>query len=337
MHAGRSRFAMIALSAFLLVLGACHKEPVKGPTGATEGKTSGTGGGTIRLVFIPNAPSDFWQIAKAGINKAAKELDVEVQVEIPGQGPAAQQQQIIEAMIAKGVQGMAISPLDPESQIGILNEAAKHMPVVTQDSDAPKSRRVAYVGTDNVAAGRKAGRLLKEVLPHGGSIAVFVGKMDAPNARERYQGMMEEIKGANFTVIEGRPFTDETSRPKAQENVAAVLGKYPDVGCLVGLWSYNGPAIMKVVRESKAKVPVICFDEEAGTLQGIRDGLINATVVQQPFEFGYRSIKLLAEIARGHQPKIPPDGLMYVDTMIIRKDNVDAFEKRLREMMALGK
>lgn len=240
-------------------------------------------------------------------------------------------------MIAMGIQGMAISPLDPESQVTILNEAAGHMPVVTQDSDAPKSKRVAYVGTNNVEAGRQAGRLIKEVLPKGGKIAVFVGKMDVANARERYQGIREVLKGTKITVVTGKPYTDETLRPKAQENVRAALGKYPDIGCLVGLWSYNGPAILKVVREQAKKVPIVCFDEEAATLQGIRDGMIGATVVQQPFEFGYQSIKLLTQLHRDEKPTIPDDKLMYVPTMIIRKDGVDAFAKKLESLLAQGK
>jgi len=321
-------------------LGGCRKEsaePTKGPGGAREIKAAGGVERKISLVFLTNGPSDFWQIARAGVNKACRELGVEVDFQVPGQATTAQQKQIIEAMIAKGAAGMAISPLDPESQVEILNEAARYMPVVTQDSDAPKSNRIAYVGTDNVEAGRQAGRLIKEVLPNGGKIAVFVGKMDVANARERYQGILEVIKDANISVIEGRPFTDETIRPKAQENVSAVLGKYPDVGCLVGLWSYNGPAILKVVRESKAKVPIVCFDEEAATLQGIREGLIQATVVQQPFEFGYQSIKLLTQLIRGEKPNIPESKLIYVPTMIIRKDGVDAFEKRLKDLMAQGK
>jgi ribose transport system substrate-binding protein len=330
MRSGLKRFIAVGCVAALLSgLGACGKQ-----AGTAAGPDVGR---KVRLGFIVNGPADFWQIAHAGIAKAEKELNVDVQFEVPGQGTAAQQKQIIEALIAKGIQGLAISPLAPESQVGILNEAAGHMPVVTQDSDAPKSNRAAYVGTDNVEAGRQAGRLIREVLPNGGKIAVFVGKMDQANAYERFQGIQEAIKGANITVLEGRPYTDETLRAKAQENVAAVLGKYPDVGCLVGLWSYNGPAILKVVRESKAKVAIVCFDEEWATLQGVREGLIYATVVQQPFEFGYQSIKLLAELARGQKPPIPANKLIYVPTMIIRKEGVDAFAKRLKEMMAQGK
>jgi ribose transport system substrate-binding protein len=307
--------------------------------GACQRQAKDTGGRTkqVELAFLINAPSDFWTLAKAGIAKAERETGVRVHFEVPGHATTAEQKQIIEAMIGKGIKGMAISPLDSESQVAIINEAAAHMPIVTQDSDAPRSKRVAYVGTNNVEAGRQAGRLIKEILPKGGKIAVFVGKMDVANARERYAGIMEVIKGANIAVVTGKPYTDETLRPKAQENVRVALGKFPDLGCLVGLWSYNGPAIVKVVKEQSAKVPIVCFDEEPATLQGIRDGLINATVVQQPFEFGYRSIKLLAQLARGENPKIPDDGLMYVPTKIIRKDNVDAFSKQLDLLMAQGK
>ncbi len=332
------RCAAALLSGLLLIgVGACKNQADRPAAG---GSPTAGGGEKIELAFLINAPSDFWTYAKAGIAKAKRELGVEVHFEVPGHATTAEQKQAIEAMIGKGVQGLAISPLDPESQVAILNEAAKHMPVVTQDSDAPKSNRVAYVGTDNVEAGRQAGRLIKEVLPKGGKIAVFVGKMDVANARERYQGMLEVIKDASITIVTGRPYTDETLRPKAQENVRAALGKYPDLGCLVGLWSYNGPAIVKVVKEQGSKVPIVCFDEEAATLQGVREGLIRATVVQQPFEFGYRSIGLLAMMARAKRmnvPVVPAKELVYVPTRIIRKADVDAFEKELAAQLAQGK
>jgi ribose transport system substrate-binding protein len=321
-------FGASLLVALAIGSGACQKQ---------TRETTGAGADKIELAFIINAPSDFWTLAKAGIAKAENELGVVVHFEVPGHATTAEQKQIIEAMIGKGIKGMAISPLDSKSQVTVINEAAAHMPVVTQDSDAPKSKRVAYVGTNTVEAGRQAARLIKEILPNGGKIAVFVGKMDVANARERYRGILEVLKGCKITIATGKPYTDETLRPKAQENVRVAIGKHPDLGCLVGLWSYNGPAIVKVVREQNAKVPIVCFDEEPATLQGIRDGLIRATVVQQPFEFGYQSIKLLAQLARGETPKIPNDGLMYVPTMIIRKDNVDAFQKRIKVLMAQGK
>ena len=101
------------------------------------------------------------------------------------------------------------------------------MLVVTQDSDAPKSDRAFYVGTDNVAAGRQAGELIKEALPQGGKIMVFVGKIDARNAQERLQGIKEALQGTNITIVDVR--TDDTDRVRAKSNVSDTLVRYPDV------------------------------------------------------------------------------------------------------------
>ena len=130
----------------------------------------------------------------------------------------------------------------------MINEIAKQALVVTQDSDAPQSNRACYIGTDNVAAGRQAGELIKEALPDGGKIMIFVGKSDAQNAQERYQGIKESLAGSKVEIIDLR--TDDTDRVRAKANVSDTLVKYPDVACLVGLWSYNGPAIVNALKEA---------------------------------------------------------------------------------------
>src|SRR5205085_12168966 len=126
-----------------------------------------------RLAFVTNNAANFWTIAKRGCEKADQELDdVEVEFKIPGEGTAAEQKRIIDDLLAKGVDGIAISPVDPANQTQLLNDIAKQAVVFTQDSDAPQSNRSCYIGTDNRAAGRQAGELLKEVLPSGGKAMV---------------------------------------------------------------------------------------------------------------------------------------------------------------------
>ena len=119
---------------------------------------------------------------------------------------------------------------------------------MTQDSDAPDSNRACYVGTDNVAAGRQAGELIKEALPNGGKIMLFVGKRDAQNAKERFAGIQEALKGTKVEIIDIR--TDDIDRVRAKANVMDTIVKYPDVAGLVGLWSYNGPAILNAVADA---------------------------------------------------------------------------------------
>ncbi len=147
------------------------------------------------IAFITNNPSDFWRIAYAGIVRAEAEFNAKCEFLMPDDGTAATQQRMVENMISLGVSGMAISPNDPINQIGLLNDACEKMNVICHDSDAPQSNRMCYVGTNNYIAGREAGKLIKEILPEGGEIVIFVGRLDAQNAKERHQGIVDELKG----------------------------------------------------------------------------------------------------------------------------------------------
>ena len=287
----------------------------------------------LKLAFVTNNASDYWTIARRGVEKADAELDdVTVEFKMPGQGTAAEQKGIIDDLISNGVRGIAISPVDPANQTQLINDTAKKALVITQDSDAPNSDRTLYIGTDNVAAGRQAGELIKEALPNGGKIILFVGKTDASNAAERTQGIKEALKGTTIEIVDTR--TDEADPARAKSNAADMLVKYPDISALVGLWSYNGPAILSAVKDGGkvGKVKIIAFDEQKETLDGVRDGSIVGTVVQQPFEFGYQSVKLMAQILKGDKSAIPPNKQIIVPTLTIKKDSVDEFEKKLNEL-----
>src|SRR5262245_56634275 len=253
------------------------------------------GKGGLKVAFVTNNASDFWTIARKGCEQADSELPgVDVEFKIPSDGTAAEQRRIVDDLLAKGISGIAISPVDPSNQTQLINDIAKQMLVITQDSDAPESNRACYIGTDNVAAGRQAGQLIKEALLSGGKIMIFVGKLDARNAQERYQGIKEALQGSAVQIIDVR--TDDTDRVRAD-----ALVKYPDIACLVGLWSYNGPAILNAVKEAGkvVQIKLVCFDEEDETLAGVKDGAIYATVVQQPYEFGYQSVQVMAKVLNG--------------------------------------
>jgi ribose transport system substrate-binding protein len=290
-------------------------------------------GKKVKLAFVTNNASDFWTIARAGTTKASQDLqNVSVQFRIPEDGTAATQTRILDDLLSAGVDGIAISPVDPKNETIKLDEVGKQCLLFTHDSDAPDSNRVCYVGTDNVAAGRQAGDLIKQALPQGGKIMVFVGTLDAQNARERFSGIKETLQGSNVQIIDAR--TDDTDRVRAKANVLDTLVKYPDVACLVGLWSYNGPAILNAVKDSNkvGKVKIVCFDEEEETLQGVRDGAIFATVVQQPYQFGYQAITLMDKYLNGDKSVVPADKKVIVPTLAITKDKVDEFAANLKKL-----
>jgi len=286
-----------------------------------------------RIVFVTNNASDFWTIARKGTEKAQAELpNVKIEFRINDDGSAAGQQRMVDDLLAKGISGIAISPVDPKNQVQMINRAASQAVVITQDSDAPNSNRTCYIGTDNEAAGVQAGELVKEALPQGGKIMVFVGTMDAQNAQERFRGLKKALEGTTITILDVR--TDETNRVRAKDNAATTLVNNPDIAGMVGLWSYNGPAILSAVREAGkiGKVKIIAFDEEDETLAGIKEGAIHATVVQQPFEFGYRSMIMLAKVIGGDKSGIPPTKLDIVPTLAIKKDGVEEFTAKINRL-----
>ncbi len=298
------------------------------------GACKNTGAGKRRkLAFVTNNASDFWTIARKGTEKAAGELpNADIEFRINSDNTAAEQQRVVDDLLAKGIDGIAISPVDPVNQLQMLNRAAQQALVITQDSDAPSSNRVCYIGTDNVAAGRQAGGLVKEALPQGGKIMVFVGTLDAANAQQRYQGLKEALQGSNIQILDVR--TDGADRVRAKSNAADTLVNQPDIAGMVGLWSYNGPAIVGAIRDAgkTGKVKIVAFDEEDETLNGIKDESIYATVVQQPFEFGYQSMRLIARILDGDRSGIPASKQIFVPTLAIKKADVDEFAKKINQL-----
>lgn len=311
---------------FVGVAAAAMAAVVAQPTLAQDKKT---------LAFVVNVPADFWTIARRGTEKAQAELpNYNIEFYVPGEMSAAAQKRILEDLLAKGVAGVAISPVNPDDSTDILNQVASKAALITQDADAPNSNRLMYLGTDNVAAGRQAGELMKKSLPEGGTAMLFVGTMDAANARERTQGIKEAIEGTKIEIIDIR--TDGGDQAKAKANVEDTLTKYPDINLLVGLWAYNTPQIYNAVKAAGmgGKVKIVGFDEDQQTLKGISEGVIDGTVVQQPYEFGYQSMITLAKIIEGDTSVIPANKQNIIPTQIVDKSNVEDFAKRIKDLLA---
>lgn len=302
----------------------------------------GSTSGKPKVAFVSNNPEEFWTIAEAGCRKAESELDVEVVFRRPAKGDAALQKEIIDALLIQNIKAIAVSVIDPKNQTPYLDEIAAKVPLITQDNDAPDSKRLCYIGTNNYTAGRAVGKLVKESMPEGGTVAIFVGSLDALNARQRRQGVLDELADApappDINQFERAAdsgmfgkyklhgtFTDQPEGvQKAKQNATDVitqLGGTPNI-CMVGLWAYNPPAILSAVTDSgkAGQIKIVGFDEDKATLEGIANGHVYATVVQDPFGFGYDSVKLMAALAKGDRSGLPKDGIKYVPHKVITRD-----------------
>lgn len=315
----------------------------------------------ITVAFVSNNAFEFWTFAERGAEKAAAELkDQKVTVEFkrPTKGTAVEQQQILEDLIVKGVDGIAVSPNDAANSMSFYRKkVAPRAHFMTVDSDVPDvSVRRCYLGTHNYRAGRAVGEMLQKALPEGGKIAIFVGKLDVQNAVERRQGVLDvlngisreeigektppdarNLKAGKFVLVDTK--TDGANETKCQELAEDLLTQNPDVSAVVGLWAYNPPALLRAIEKTKSKAVIVGFDEDQQTLRGIADGKIVGTVVQDPFNFGYLSMKILAGLARGdesfmkQQPGIDSQNRIYVPHRVITKDNVAEFQAEVNKLL----
>ena len=316
----------VSICVALLASGCGKKESAENPgSGAAPTKK-------LKLAFVSNNAANFWSFARAGCNATAAELgDVDLDFRITQDGSSATQRQILDDLCAKGTDGISVSVNDPDNQTDFLDKIAGETLLVCCDSDAAQSKRVAYIGTDNEAAGEQAGALIKEALPNGGQIMLFVGHSDSQNAVDRSGGIKKALAGSNIEIIDIR--TDDTDPVRAQKNAEDTLVKYPGIAGLVGLWNYNGPAILNAVRGAgkTGAVKIVCFDDEADTLAGIASGDIYGTVVQNPFEFGKQSVTRMEKYLKGDKTQLA--GKMFIPTRSLKKDNVADYQAEVKKIL----
>ena len=330
-------------TALLLGLTACNKPADSAASSASDGATgtSSSGGKKRKIAFVSYGVASFWTIASAGVKAAGEKFGVDAQTLMPVEG-ISDQKRMIEDLLTKGVDGIAVSPIDPANQTDLLNTAARRAKVLTHDSDAPNSERLVYIGMDNYKAGRMCGDLVREAMPKGGTVMIFIGRLEQDNSKRRRQGTIDAILGrpenpANYdapgTVLEGNGFkilgtlTDQFDRAKGKANAEDALAKYPDLNCMVGLFAYNPPLLLEALSQAGKlnKVKVVAFDEDDATLDGIQKGTVHGTVVQNPYMYGYKSVEVLNDVLTGKPEAIPASKFIDIPARQIRKDTVDAF------------
>ncbi len=317
----------------LIILTLCVVAFFQGCDNKSAGTANGAPQKKLRLAFVANTLDDFWSIVRLGCDVATRQLgNVDLDFRFPAERTAASQEKLLNDLVAGGVDGIVISPIDAENQTDFLNNIATKTLLVCVDSDAEKSKRTCYIGTDNVAAGKQAAALLKAALPQGGKVILFVGYANAQNTRDRIQGIQNGLAGSNIQIID--TLADDAKSAVASKNAQDALAKYPDLAGMVGIYGYHGPAILTAVRGAgkAGQVKIVCFDEDSGTLAGIAASDIYGTIVQKPYDFGYQAIIRMDKYLHGDKTQLP-DGRILIPSRAITKDNVVAFQATLKTIL----
>lgn len=344
-------------SSLVLALGLTGLSLISGCGVSTDaGGAASASSDAPELAFITNGVADFWTIAEAGAIAGGVEFDAKVDVLMPS-GGISDQKNMVDDCLTKMVDGIAISPINPVDQVDLINRAAASTRLLTHDSDAPGTDRLCYIGMDNYKAGWMCGELVRSALPDGGKIAVFIGRLEQDNARRRRQGVIDAVLGREpdatrydapdatlvsedgFEIV--GTFTDQFDYPLAKANVEDALTVHEDLAACVGLFGYNPPLILQAlkVQGRLGEVAVIAFDEDQATLDGIADGTVVGTVVQNPFLYGKESIRVLAGLHRGatlEELGVGPNGVLDIPARVIGPDNVAEFSAELDRSLGQG-
>ena len=282
-----------------------------------------------RFAVVPKAMNNpFFDVARDGCLKRAKELgNVECIYKGPIEHEPATEAQIIQDFITQKVDGIAISVADVAAMTKSIEAAtAAGIAVVTFDADAPGSKRLAYIGTNNKDFGLALGKQLRELRPEGGKYAMISGGPGAKNLAERVDGVREALKGSKWVEVAGSPTFCNDDSALAVQQMADLRTATPDLGAIVpvGGWPMFAPEGYKAfVNKNKkdidaGKFTLVVADTLKMQLELLRDGYSNALTGQRPFEMGEKSMDILLAIKKGE--KVPE--IVYTGLDLVTKDNV---------------
>lgn len=307
-----SRWSLLLISLSFLTLGlGCSSD---GP-GANNGGTAGKGSGLKRIVLLTNGPDPFWDTCEAGAVAGEKELGLAekgyaLSYERGDFTDKAQLDKLKQYLLQSDIVAVGISVYNPESA-ALAREMRKlqdkGIKVITFDGDISREQfrdaRFAYLGTDNIVGGRELGRAARAIRSEGAKYTFFVGSTSAANAVARMDGFVEGMGEAGQEI---ERLADEADKTKARKNVEGALDRNPGLNMLVGIWAYNTPQMVQVVKDRKIrdKTSVICFDAAEASIKAMGDGDVDVMVVQNPYQMGYESVRLLLAMVEGDQATI---------------------------------
>ncbi|MFC0523334.1 sugar-binding protein [Pontibacillus salicampi] len=282
----------------------------------------------LHFVLIPQeTENDYWRLIEEGARQAEQELGVAVEYNGPKKTSITEHIEWIEKGIASKVDGIITQGLQESAFTPVLNKAVRMgIPVVTIDTDAPSSERAAYVGTDNYEAGFMAGKALIEDTGGTANVGIITGSFEARNMKLRVQGFRDAVQEESGVAIMDIK-SSEITRIQAAEKTEQLLNEYPEIDAFFGTSALDGFGIASTVQQRARtnSTYIITFDSLPETVKLIREGVIDATVAQQPYEMGYESVHLMKDLAEGRTV----DAVQHTTVHIVRRKDLPVSESLL--------
>jgi ribose transport system substrate-binding protein len=281
----------------------------------------------------------YWQDAQAGLLDAAKAMGVKAELDGPTSlSPQEEVDSFLKA-VALHPAGIMVSVSRPDIFKGPIDAAIQQgIPVITVDSDAPDSKRVLFVGTDNFRAGQESGRRMATILKGQGSVVV-VAVPGQLNTDERLRGVNDALqKSPGIKIIQ--TIDDKGDPRQAYDGISAILAKKTKVDGVICLEASGGAGVADALHrvDMEGKIAIVSFDNDPETLDWISRGAINATVAQKPYIMAYYGLKFLDDLHHNavhefkdwrNAPTAPLPAWVDTGTVIVDKSNLAAYREAL--------
>lgn len=290
-------------------------------------------------LIAANVNVPYWQEAQAGLTDAAKNMGVKAEMDGPAAMSPKDELDSFNKAVALHPAGILVSVSSPDLFNGPIAAAVQSgIPVICLDSDAPDSKRVMFVGTDNFRAGQESGKRMSDILKGQGQI-VIIAIAGQLNQDERVRGVMDALKKApGIKVVQ--TIDDKGDPRQAYDGISALLAKKQKIDGIIALEASGGSGAADTLHREDltGKIAIVAFDKDPETLDWIDKGAINATVVQKPYIMSYYGLKFLDDLHHNvvHEykdwrtaPSAPLPAWVDTGTAIVDKSNLAAFREAL--------
>lgn len=265
----------------------------------------------------------YWEKVEKGALESAEKYGFDIEFSGPVRNNMEEQISLLEKAIAARVDAIIVQGLNEEKFTPVIDKAVKRgIPVITIDTDAPASKRMTYVGTDNVAAGERLGRLVVETTGAKGKLGVIIGSDQAQNQLQRLQGLKHIVdQYSGLEIMDVR--SSNISHMEAIQQAAEMLNQYPEINVMVGTSATDALGVLRAAQSlKKDNLTIISFDNQEETLAAIERGEIKATVAQQPFLMGKTAVSLLYDHFNGKSLQSE----YFTEVKVLDKSNVQEGE-----------
>ncbi|GMB08046.1 sugar-binding protein [Thermolongibacillus altinsuensis] len=238
----------------------------------------------------------YWRKIEQGAKAAANQYGVNVEYIGPLRTSMDEQMKLLEKAIASRVDGIIVQSLNDKYFTPLIDKAiSRNIPVITIDTDAPMSRRLAYVGTNNFEAGQLLGKAVASRVKGKKKIGVIIGSDTAENQQLRLKGFQSVIaQHPHLTIV--AVSSSNISRIQASIQAERMLRAHPDISVMVGTSALDAIGILMATKNlQRDDIEIFGFDDVEETLQAIQHGKIVATVIQKPYDMGFSAVKLMMD------------------------------------------